>query len=47
MGITALYQNNKIYIIDILRDKLLFPELRRKIKTLYDQYNPKKNDHRE
>ncbi|MGL4562711.1 MAG: phage terminase large subunit [Brevinema sp.] len=42
VGMTALYQNNKIYIIDILRGKFLFPELKRKIKSLYDQYNPKK-----
>ncbi|MGL4561711.1 MAG: hypothetical protein ACRCV0_05445 [Brevinema sp.] len=42
VGMTALYQNNKIYIIDIVREKLLFPELKRRINALYDQYNPKK-----
>ncbi|MGL4388664.1 MAG: phage terminase large subunit [Brevinema sp.] len=42
VGITALYKDNKFYIIDIFRDKLLFPELKRKIKELHDQYKPKK-----
>ncbi|MGL4561040.1 MAG: hypothetical protein ACRCV0_01955 [Brevinema sp.] len=42
VGITALYKDKKFTIIDILRDKLLFPELKRKIKELYDQYKPKK-----
>ncbi|MGL4367580.1 MAG: phage terminase large subunit [Brevinemataceae bacterium] len=42
VGITALFKDKKFYIIDIFQRKLLFPELKRKIKSLYDQYNPKK-----
>lgn len=42
VGITALVKGNQFYIIDIFRDKLLFPELKRKVKDLYERYDCKK-----
>jgi len=42
VGITALVKDNQFYIIDILRNRLLFPELKRKVKELYEKYNCKK-----
>ena len=42
VGITAILKDNCYYIIDIFRDKLIFPELKRKIVGLYKQFNPNK-----
>lgn len=42
VGITVLFKDKKFYIIDIFRGKLLFPEMKRKIKELHDRYNPEK-----
>ena len=37
--ITAKYHNNRYYILNIYRKKLLFPELKRQIKEFYNLYN--------
>ena len=40
--ITAVINNECFYIIDIFRDKLIFPDLKKKIISLHNQYNPNK-----
>lgn len=42
VGITAMVYENCYYIMDIYRGKLIFPELRRKIVELHQQFNPNK-----
>ncbi|MGL5722506.1 MAG: phage terminase large subunit [Brevinema sp.] len=34
-------KDNKFYIMDIFRDRLLFPDLKRKVLELYERYRPK------
>ncbi|MGL5254309.1 MAG: phage terminase large subunit [Brevinema sp.] len=41
VGITVLEKDNKFYIMDICRDRLLFPDLKRKVVELYGRYRPK------